>query len=364
MMRAFTLSMKNASSSVSRLEKFLKMKKIESMPVDGTPEIRLQCPDCKVSQRKYEDFKLYFNVTKKTGFCQRCKWKGGFEQLLRALNASGFVNTVPSLKELKNALKGKDDGKDSAMLRGRNENERSSILPKGIIPAWKHKKARRYLYKRGLGRKQIERYGIFYCPVGYFAKRIIIPVFDEAGNYKTFVARDITGRAEQKYLYPKGCRVGQLLYNLDSIRKERRRLVWLVEGVFDAYHVRPYGCATFGKHITNKQIDLLRESGIRKVVILWDWDAAHDGASHRIPSNSHNVTEHRSTNGRNSVRRKSAEMERRRLHSVDRAGRLLQKAGFKVGIVRLPKKETDPTNYKMKDLKRWASKALKYIPEQ
>lgn len=279
-------------------------------------------------------------MSKKTGFCQRCNWKGGFDQLLRALNASGFVNSVPSLNELKNALKGNDDGgTDSEMLRRGDEDERSSLLPKGIIPAWKHPVSRAYLKARKLGRPDVDEAGIYYCPIGYYAKRIIIPVFDQTGEYRTFVARDVTGKAERKYLYPKGCRVGRLLYRLDTVRRRKLRRVWMVEGAFDALHTRPYGVATFGKHLSRYQIAELKRARVKKVVLIWDWDASHDAQQLR--------------RGPTATSRLGSE---RRLSSIDKAAQALRKEGFEVNIVRLPKKETDPTNYSFKTLKRWAEK--------
>src|SRR5205823_3825762 len=119
----------------------------------------------------------------------------------------------------------------------------------------------------GLSKQAIERFALLYCPEGYFSRRVLIPVCNRFGDYRTFVTRAIDATPEKKYLYPKGTMMGQLLYNLHYIRQQT---VWLVEGCFDAIHCFPYAVASFGKKISEAQIRLLRLHGITRVFVFYD----------------------------------------------------------------------------------------------
>src|SRR5690606_9971530 len=65
-----------------------------------------------------------------------------------------------------------------------------------------------------------------------FSQRIIIPVFDLDGNLVSFQGRDITGKAEKKYLFPNGfASTGEHLYNGHNVQRTARIVVG--EGAFD-----------------------------------------------------------------------------------------------------------------------------------
>lgn len=238
--------------------------------VDGSSELRLQCPSCKEQGLSFTDFKLYFNLSYKVGHCKRCDWRGGLSRLLSLLKFKEVVvTTAPSLRRLTELCSFEGVSSNGFM---------ASNWPVGCTPVGKNRVALSYLRSRGLNKERSLLFGLYYCPSGFYGKRIIIPVFDSSGNYETFVARSIKGvsassGSKSKYLYPKGCKVSQCLYPLHLVGK--RRSLWLVEGVFDAMHVFPYGVATFGKHLSQAQIELLRDSACEEIVLLWDWDAWH-----------------------------------------------------------------------------------------
>ena len=304
------------------LEKLLKYKNIDFQTTSLSTEIRLECPVCRQKGLKFADKKLYISTKLKVGQCKRCEWTGGWKRLLELLSITNINNLTPSLEELRNEFRRK---------RQLINDDIESILPKGIKPAWSNSRARKYLLKRGLNRSEIIRYGIMYCDRGFYEHRIILPVFDECGKYRTFVARYI-GRSHEsgikKYLYPKYSKTSRLLYGLHSDKKsKRRRFTILVEGVFDAIHLAPLGLALFGTHISEKQINLLREAGIKRVVLCWD----------------------------NDTKKRARENVKA---ALDRSKQALRKH-FKVGIVWLPKRGTDPTEYSRKLLFKWAQAALR-----
>lgn len=126
-----------------------------------------------------------------------------------------------------------------------------------------------------------------------FSNRIIIPVCDIHGSLKTFQGRDITGKSDRKYLFPKMLPgTGRYLYNGHNVLATDH--VVMGEGVFDVAaiklaldrdvslrHVVPIG--SFGKHLSygatdgNDQLGqfiALKNRGVKTVTIMWDGERA------------------------------------------------------------------------------------------
>lgn len=223
-----------------------------------SPEICLVCPQCKQEQRhKWDHPGLWFNTDKKVGQCFRCGWKGKEAALLSTL---GIRLKAPLALEF-----------PEQTTTTKRVTKNVSPFPMEAIPALQYKEARKYLYGRGLTEEEIERFGLCYCPEGFYQRRVIIPICDRHGVYTTFTARSIDANATKKYLFPKGAHVSQLVYNLHFMHQ--RTSVWLHEGCFDAIHCFPYGTALFGKHISAAQITCLRLAGITTVYLLLDAEA-------------------------------------------------------------------------------------------
>lgn len=312
------------------LIKSLQQKGFEVLPVEGTQEIRLQCPNCQQQKLKSDDFKLYFNQVRKVGHCKRCEWVGGLAKLLKILKLKKLTISAPSLEELKSELSRNGQ---------RTQQSLESVLPRKVVPAWRNRRSRHYLRKRGFSKSSTEQYGFLYCYRGYFQNRLILPIFNEHGKYRTFAARFIpyfiaerylhkrARSGPEKYLYPKGFHVSRLLYGLHSNKKKKRqRFVILVEGIFDAIHLAPYGIAVLGSNLSWNQINLLREAGIKRVVICFDHD--------------------RKRKARDNIRA-----------SIKRAKSKLRKY-FDVGVIELPNRGSDPTDYPKKKILKWAERSF------
>lgn len=137
-------------------------------------------------------------------------------------------------------------------------------LPKAFEPLWTNvtdregKRARRYLQDRGITRKQIKKYKIGFCLSGYYAYRIVFPVW-YGTKIRGFVGRDFTGESELKYLNSKGQKG---LYGL-PLRSRRNKTAILVEGVFDKLAVENAGLKAcdaiggLGSKLTPKQVKQL-----------------------------------------------------------------------------------------------------------
>ena len=115
--------------------------------------------------------------------------------------------------------------------------------------------------------------------------RLLIPVFKENGSEPlSWQARDLTGRAERKYLFPAGDQSANWLYDFQN---HRGTTLMVVEGVFHKWAWDRLGrdlgnpllehmaVASFGKKLTEAQIHLLMgATHISRVIIGWDLDAA------------------------------------------------------------------------------------------
>ena len=130
-------------------------------------------------------------------------------------------------------------------------------------------KAQAYLEDRGVGEREMRLYDLRYCYSGTYAARIVVPCFYE-NDLVTFVARDLFGLSDRKYLNPQGNKQSDFLYNLDNVDGD---CVVLTEGVFDAISVDRDvpAVASFGKSLSTRQIDLL--NSFKKVIFYWDSDA-------------------------------------------------------------------------------------------
>jgi DNA primase len=166
-----------------------------------------------------------------------------------------------------------------------------------------------YLEERGVSGHYAGLFHLRACEYGYheykkpggdvwrqvFNDRIILPVFDLDGQLVTFQGRDVTGAADQKYLFPAGLPgTGRYLYNGHTAMALRPREVIVGEGIFDVIaiqmaidqfhemsHIVPVG--TFGKHLS-KSADatacqfsafarLRREAGLKTVTFMWDGES-------------------------------------------------------------------------------------------
>ena len=242
--------------------------------------VRVNCPVC-------DDTKghLYILISAGLPYCQKCKYDPKSpvrfisdvegisirEVLAMADEGVSFTSMDVDVESIVDDLiQDEDDIQFDYSSMSLGQNFVSVVELSGIPGIDRHiKEARRYLSSRGIGKDVAKKFGIHFCYDGEFAGRIIIPCFYQ-GDLVTFVARDLYGHSDRKYLNPKGNKQSDFLYNYDSIKGDT---VVLVEGVFDAIHnsqVAPT-VASFGKSLSNRQINLL--NGFRRVIFYWDLDA-------------------------------------------------------------------------------------------
>jgi len=164
-----------------------------------------------------------------------------------------------------------------------------------------------YLINRGFNDDTARYFNLRWCEYGWwqykdidgenktqeFSNRIIIPITDLDGTVKTFQGRDITGRSDRKYLFPKLLPgTGRYLFNGHNVVATDH--VVIGEGVFDVAAIKMaldedvnlrhiVAVGSFGKHLSygsNNGDDQLgrflelKSRGLKTVTIMWDGEAA------------------------------------------------------------------------------------------
>lgn len=245
----------------------------------GAKAVNVQCPFCGDSANHCGIFRDRHNF-----YCWRCKTKGGLYHLLHHL-------TGISLDDYKR-LTG-----DTKPLREEDQSLAGRIrakFAKATVEPWKHPgvvempgrpvdgdlcgeypQLQRFLRQRRLTWQDCDDNLARFCgPTGTYANRLILPIWDDNEMPVTFQARDVLGKAKQKYLNPHGRPLGDWLYW--SGYMEYDSPLWLVEGIFDTWRMDHDAVASFGKNLTRRQRAKLIAEDPEQVIIAWDADAHAD----------------------------------------------------------------------------------------
>ncbi|RLC88869.1 MAG: hypothetical protein DRJ03_01120 [Chloroflexi bacterium] len=171
-------------------------------------------------------------------------------------------------------------GAGAAQTRPRS----GSILPSSIVDKWPTPHLS-FLFNRGYRpvRKYINKYGLLPVhTIGRYRFRIIIPVYLN-NKIVNFTARDVTGKAKERYYHCSNNNAliprRELLYNLDNATGDN---IVLVEGPTDTWLIGDGAVATFGTQVADEQIDLIRERNFKKVYILFDNEPEAQQAAQRV----------------------------------------------------------------------------------
>jgi hypothetical protein len=221
-----------------------------SLGVNNQPhedEVQTNCPMCGSK-------KLYFNVRKGVGVCHSasCEWheKVFLKDLIE------LVGFAP------------DQGGEWEAPEVRGEVRPEKLPGRPLLwntfagPMTYHIEGLNYLRSRGITCDE---------------ERIYVPIRDVSGVLVNYNSRVLPGfeyfDATPKYLYYPGAKTGNYILGWQESRDWED--LALVENTFVslAYRNRMHCSTTFGSNISNVQADLIAESGIRRVSILWDENA-------------------------------------------------------------------------------------------
>lgn len=223
--------------------------------------IGVQCPLCGGSDPSNHGG---INLNSKAYSCFRCG-KHSILEFIQAASGSSkreawnFIRkfqTIPEIREIE-------------IFRAEEV-----ILPEGVTEEFTEAH-RNYLIERKFDPDfLIRKYNLLAGQrYGYFKYRIVAPVILDR-KIVTYVGRDITGLAEDRYrnLSAENSKLTtkETLYNLDSVKDK----AVIVEGIFDVFRFGDGAVATFGTKVTTTQLKLLRN--LSKVYILFDAEATNE----------------------------------------------------------------------------------------
>jgi len=270
------------------------------------PERRVCCPFCDETNHK-----MYVNIDKRYFICFKCGTSN------RKADVFDFIAETEGLKRgqaIKQCLINfsevcpSADEIEEALNADRYEEE--EIIDLGIkaidsLPEYAVRllqademtnkgaeAAFAYLDARGVTGGEVEDMQVHYIPAGNFPlkvegkfygnmqNRILWPVYGGNQQLISWIARTIDPKTvDRKYI---NCPKSELAKTLWPYVPPRTPEVVLVEGILDCLAVRRLGfdCyATFGKHLSVSQRELLQEWEVTELTLCYDRDAKRDTLS-------------------------------------------------------------------------------------
>jgi DNA primase len=211
-------------------------------PASNGREMRFCCKQCGDA-----DYKLYVNLNKGVYNCFKCGFKGHVKVDRDFIPIEARLTPV----ELPSELEPDSDT--------RFELGTESIIQRQGLQYW---------LRRGFTLEDANNFGIL---VNADRTSISIPVHDEYGEFKFYQERLLTPIGKKKYHFPHGAKVSQLLFGIH--RTWNRDVICIVEGVMDAMAIGNSGVCMFGKQLHDAQLDILRKSPVKKILLWLDPDA-------------------------------------------------------------------------------------------
>lgn len=249
--------------------------------LNRTNQYVCDCPFCG------KESHFYIDKTTQLFHCKRCNESGNIYKLLRFVDKLYLLQgptveareTIASVRSILEEAREQDDTESAEAL---------PVIPMPV--GWRVLSAgSAYLSGRGVSAEEAVRYEI---GVTHMFKKyrnyILVPIRD-GGEIRGFIGRYAARRVPEgklRYNNSVGTEFGSLLFGYDEIVVGATTTVILVEGIFDKISVDRFlglwsapevKCvATFGKKISKVQITKLVSKAVRRVILLYDFDAVKD----------------------------------------------------------------------------------------
>jgi len=230
-------------------------------------ELAFYCPFCHHHKQK-----LQVNTETQKWHCWTCNSGGKkLTSLLRKLDVDR--KTISIIREIygdSNYNPQTDDSDTKVFISLPKEFISLAEEPKGFNPEYKH--AIHYLTQRGIGIKEIIKFGIGYCKDGLYARRIIVPSYNSDGSLNYFISRSYYSEEKMKYKNPP---ISKNIICLDSQINWNEPVI-LCEGVFDAITIRRNAIPLLGKFPSKTLVEKIFMNGVTDIVISLDNDAINE----------------------------------------------------------------------------------------
>lgn len=131
---------------------------------------------------------------------------------------------------------------------------------------------------REISQELVEEFGLGYCNKGIMAGRICIPLHNENGElvgYSGRYAKEDLPEGTTRYKLPKGFQKSLVLFNLHRLLSSNPKHLVLVEGYWSVLRLHSEGIpvvASLGASLSDQQVELMVNAGIRYVTVLYDGD--------------------------------------------------------------------------------------------
>jgi len=250
-------------------------------------EYVLTCPDCFKA-------KLAVNVERRAWQCWTCG-DGGRDasSLISKIERVMFHEALDRVMTGHQQAVGRIDVLDKRLAghqdRPRVEVPNAMVWPDGFHTLAQPPTAREmvdwwvqaigYCRFRGIEEYVVQEMQLGFCTKGRYRRRLIFPVFDYGGRLVFYQGRAmwprVTHKRYIKTLSPKleegYAGASDVLLNLAYLvaRGIPERLL-VVEGPIDCAHGWPDCVATFGKRLSDRQMQLLVRAGVKQIDLGWD----------------------------------------------------------------------------------------------
>lgn len=227
----------------------------------GNYELRYQCPFCKEMGKHYDDYKLYVNYKKMKYFCQRCQSSGilKLDDVLKGGSNSDASSILESI--LSNNSEKDEDESDYFLI--------PKFQPVPNTLAWD------YLMKRHITPSDISKYSIRVPSLSddsKFQGRVIIPnrvisrFWTDMYNARSYIDDPV------RYKNPSSSKKSKIVFNLHNIKDNPGRII-INEGAINSIVAGEDSVASFGKYISDEQLQMILSKRPKKVYISLDTDA-------------------------------------------------------------------------------------------
>ena len=226
--------------------------------------IGIQCPFCNDHSNH-----CGINIATNIFSCWICGEKGNVFKLISELEQCSYKKAKTIASQFRKDISCSCN--TTLLLNNRIEHSVQDVLPKtcqNTLP----KIHTNYLLKRNFSPEYlIKKYHIKAVhTIGRYRFRIIAPFFLHSKTI-TFVARDVTGKSNQRYLTCKNhdciIPVKKTLYNIDTVRKKK---VIILEGITDVWRIGDGSVANSGLTFTPEQLCMLIDKGVEEAFIIFD----------------------------------------------------------------------------------------------
>lgn len=235
------------------------------------------CPFCGKSEH------FYINRYTQQFDCKKCGVSGGIYKLLKHFDKLYLLGapTVKNEPEIKSIREIQNDSREA-------ENADVKPLPEVKMPAGyrPYTYVTPYLQQRRLNMDDIKHWQFGQTKISTrYIGYVLIPIYDD-GKIRGFIGRygsKIVPDNKLRYSNSLGTDFSCLLFGYDDIVEGKTDTVIITEGLFDAIAVTKKlnlfadesvrAVCTFGKKISQTQINKLLKKQVRKVILLYDYDA-------------------------------------------------------------------------------------------